>query len=37
MLKIRKETPQDEIDMAEKWDEKYSQYMRDKTLPPSTA
>jgi hypothetical protein len=37
MLKIRKETPQDEIDMAEKWDEKYGQYLRDKTLPPSTA
>ena len=37
MLKIGKEIPQDDIDMAEKWDEKYGQYLRDKTLPPSTA
>jgi hypothetical protein len=37
MLKIGKEIPQDEIDMAEKWEEKYGQYVRDKTVPPSTA
>ena len=36
MLKIGKEIPQDKIDMAKKWDEKYGQYLRDKTVTPST-
>ncbi len=37
MLKIGKEIPQEEIDMAKKWDEKYGQYLCDKAAPPSTA
>ena len=37
MIKIGKPTNKDDIDMFDKWNDKYMAFIRDKVVPPSTA
>ncbi len=37
MIKIGKPINQDDIDMSDKWNDKYGAFIRDKVVPPSTA
>ena len=36
LIKIGKEIHKDDIDMADKWNDKYGVFIRDKVVPPST-
>jgi hypothetical protein len=36
LLKFGKPIRQQDIDKAQKWGEKYGQYLRDNTVPPTT-
>lgn len=37
MIKIGKPISQDDIDMSDKWNDKYGAFIRDKVVPPSIA
>jgi hypothetical protein len=37
MIKIGKPIRKDDIDMSDKWNDKYGAFIRDKVVPPSTA
>ena len=37
MIKIGKAINKDDIDMSDKWNDRYRAFIRDKVVPPSTA
>jgi hypothetical protein len=36
MIKMGKPIRKDDIDMSDKWNDKYGAFIRDKVVPPST-